>query len=391
MLGGFDRYFQIAPCFRDEDARADRSPGEFYQCDLEMSFVEQEDVLQVGEQLLGDIFGKFAGDREVPLPFARLSYREALSRYGTDKPDLRNPLQIVDVTDIFKSWEVKVFRRELEQGGEIAGIAVSVTELPPRKYFDDLIEDFTKKLGKGLGYLVLLEDGSNKGNISKFFSEEEFSALRERCYEGGGTTIVFLGAGSYQANQTAMGRLRVRLGEDFDLLTRDEFRFVWILDMPFYERDEKTGEIDFSHNPFSMPKGGLEALETQDPLEINAWQYDVVCNGYELLSGAIRNHSPRIMVKAFEIAGYPKEEVESRFPALMTAFRYGPPPHGGLAIGLERVVMLLAEQAAIRDIIPFPLSQAREDPLTGAPSPASPAQLSELGLSVVCEPDESEQ
>jgi aspartyl-tRNA synthetase len=381
MIAGFDRYFQIAPCFRDEDARADRSPGEFYQCDLEMSFVEQEDVLRVGESLLIQLFTKFLNGKTLPTPFARMTFDEAMEQYGSDKPDLRNPLKLFKVTNVFKATTFKVFEKELSLGGDVFALPIPMIDLPSRKYLDDTIEYFSKISGKGIGYLYLGGEDL-KGNISKFISPDEIEGLN-KILNIEEPTLVFLASGVGKKILPHLGKLRIKLGEDFSLLTKDEFRFVWILEMPFFELDEKTNKIDFAHNPFSSPVGGLESLDRCDPLTIKALQYDVVCNGYELLSGAIRNHRSDVLEKALNIVGYTTEEVRQNFPALVNAFNYGVPPHGGLAIGLERVIMLLSDKTAIRDIIPFPLSQGREDLMMGAPNTPTNFQLKELGIKVV--------
>jgi len=379
MVAGFDRYFQIAPCFRDEDPRADRSPGEFYQCDLEMSFVEQDDVFAVGEALFKGVFTKFSNWAVTETPFPRMPYREALAKYGTDKPDLRIPYVIQDVTEIFGQTEFKVFKGEIEQKGRVCAIKVPVKDLPSRKYLDETVEFFSKLSGKGLGYLLFSADGGYKGSVAKALSEGEVHALREAVGVDG-NAVVFLGAGAEGKIQSYLGKLRIKLGEDMGTIEPNVYKFVWITDFPFYERDEETGTIEFSHNPFSMPQGGVEALETKDPLDIHAYQYDLVGNGYELVSGAIRNHEPAIMYKAFEIAGYPHEEVDRRFGGMIRAFKFGAPPHGGMAAGVDRIVMLLAEELAIRDVIPFPLAQSVEDLLMGAPSEVSEKQLKEAHI-----------
>lgn len=379
MVSGFDRYFQIAPCFRDEDPRADRSPGEFYQLDMEMSFVEQEDVFKVGEQVMSEVFKKFSS-WTVPAPFPRIPYDESLSKYGTDKPDLRNPLTLSDVSRVFKESSFKVFQGALSAGGKISAIAQPVKEIPARKYFDDTVEYFTKMSGTGLAYLVFEPEGF-KGSIAKFISEAEQAELRKEL-KIEGPTVVWLAAGPKKMLFN-LGRLRTKLGDDFSLLEKDAYRFCWITDFPMFEIDEETGALVFAHNPFSMPQGGMEALNTKDPLDIKAWQYDIVCNGYELSSGAIRNHEPEIMYKAFSLVGYDQAAVEAKFGGMIKAFQFGAPPHGGMAPGIDRIVMLLAQESAIRDVIAFPLAQSVEDLLMSAPSEVSEKQLRELHIRVV--------
>jgi len=378
MVSGFDRYFQIAPCFRDEDSRADRSPGEFYQCDIEMSYVDQDDVFRVGEKLLHGVFSQFSNSKVDKPPFVRIRYEDSLSRYGTDKPDLRNPLLIENASEVFKNTSFKVFRGVIDKGGNVFAIKVPIKEAPPRKYFDDTIEYFTKMSGQGLAYLIL-EGSEVKGSIAKFFTPEEVSALKAKLSIDE-TSIVFFAAGDGKKVLPFVGKLRTKLGEDFKLLEEKAFRFCWITDYPMFEKDEETGQIVFNHNPFSMPQGGLDALLNKKPLDIYAWQYDVVCNGYELSSGAIRNHEPEMMYKAFEIAGYSKEVVDEKFGGMIRAFVYGAPPHGGMAPGIDRIVMLIAEESAIRDVIAFPLAQTVEDLLMGAPSNVSEKQLKELHI-----------
>jgi aspartyl-tRNA synthetase len=380
MVSGFDRYFQIAPCFRDEDPRADRSPGEFYQCDMELSFVEQEDVFQVGEALLSDVWPRFTNEYVTPAPFVRIPYDEALATYGTDKPDLRNPLVISDVGAAFAECSFQVFQKVLADKGSIFAIALPEMATPPRKYFDDTIALFTKWSGQGLAYLIA-EDGGWRGSISKFVGATEQARLTEQLKLRSGQ-VVFLAAGKPKDILPHLGKLRIKLGEDFKLLTGG-FHFCWITDFPMYEWDEDTRSITFSHNPFSMPAGGLDALLNQDPLTIKAYQYDIVCNGYELASGAIRNHRPEIMYKAFELAGHPPEVVDEKFGGMIKAFKFGAPPHGGMALGIDRIVMLLTEEAAIRDVIAFPLAQSVEDLLMGAPSTVSEKALKDVHVRVV--------
>lgn len=385
MVSGFDRYFQIAPCFRDEDARADRSPGEFYQLDLEMSFVEQDDVFAVGERVFSETFSKFSDRPQTPVPFPRIPYLEAMERFGSDKPDLRIPLEIADLTEVFRESEFRVFQSTLKDGGTIRGIKVDVDAAPSRKYFDDAIEGFNRQGGLGLTYLVF-EGAEHKGGLAKFVSPAEVQELRRVLAIGEKPTVVFLAAGKKNPILTALGRLRIKLGEDFKKIDRERWAFCWITDMPFYELDEKTGKTEFGHNPFSMPHGGMDALLNKNPLEILAHQYDLVCNGNEMLSGAIRNHLPEVMYKAFEIVGHSSDEVDRRFGGMIRAFKFGAPPHGGLGSGIDRIVMLLTDETAIREVIAFPLAQNAEDLLMGAPSEVSKKQLDEVHIQVKLPP-----
>lgn len=381
MTSGFDRYFQIAACFRDEDARADRSPGEFYQLDMEFAFIEQEDAFKVNERLFSTLFSEFSDYNVSPLPFPRIKYKDSMEQFGCDKPDLRNPLRIKDVSALFTKSEFRVFKDVLAApDGVIKVIPCKVKETPSRKYFDDTIADFSKKTGRGLAYLVY-EGEAWKGSVLKFFSEDELSALtKELALEAG--TILFFVAGPRKATYSGLANLRNKLGKDFDLLEEKAWRFCWVVDYPFYEINPDTGAVEFSHNPFSMPQGGLEALDNANPEEILAYQYDFVLNGNELASGAIRNHSPEIMYKAFAIAGYGPEVVEEKFGGMLRAFKYGAPPHGGMAHGIERIVMLLAGEEAIREVIPFPLAQTGEDLLMGAPSNVNLQQLRDVHIRI---------
>ena len=383
MVSGFDRYFQIAPCFRDEDARADRSPGEFYQLDVEMAFATQEDVFAAIEPVLHGVFEEFGGGRPVtPPPFPRIAWADAMLKYGTDKPDLRNPLVIADATRAFLMDGVtfKAFRNAVDKGAAVRAIPAPGAAAQPRSFFDRLNDWAREEGAPGLGYIVFdPADGAGKGPIAKFLPPEAQAAIREAAGAGAGDAVFFVCMKPDEAAALA-GRARVRIAEALDLVEKDVFRFCWTVDFPLYERDGETGEIGFSHNPFSMPQGGMEALENRDPLDILAWQYDIVCNGVELSSGAIRNHRPDIMVKAFGIAGYAPAEVEARFGGMLRAFRYGAPPHGGIAPGVDRIVMLLAGEPNIREVILFPMNQRAEDLLMGAPGEVSDAQLRELHI-----------
>jgi aspartyl-tRNA synthetase len=382
MVAGFDRYFQIAPCFRDEDARADRSPGEFYQLDLEMSFVTQDDVFAALEPVLGGVFEEFADDRTVTqAPFPRIPYREAMLRYGTDKPDLRNPIEIKDVGDHFRGSGFGLFARIVEGGGTVRAIPAPGTAEKSRKFFDDM-NDWARSEGHaGLGYITQ-KGGELGGPIAKNHGEEATRKLVAELGLGPDDGIFFAAGKEAQAARLA-GAARTRIGEELGLIDENQFRFCWIVDFPMYEYDEESKKVDFSHNPFSMPQGELEALETKDPLDILAYQYDIVCNGVELSSGAIRNHRPDIMYKAFEIAGYSREEVDTNFSGMINAFKYGAPPHGGSAPGIDRIVMLLAGEPNIREVVLFPMNQKAEDLMMSAPSEVSAKQLRELHIRLV--------
>jgi aspartyl-tRNA synthetase len=379
MVAGFDRYFQIAPCFRDEASRADRSPGEFYQLDFEMSFVTQEDVFAAIEPVIAGVFEEFAAGRAVtPAPFPRIPYDEAMLAFGSDKPDLRNPLRIRDVTAAFAGSGFGLFAKIAAQGGIVRAIAAPGAAARPRSFYDKLNEWARAEGAGGLGYLVFEADGA-KGPIARNLEPERAEAIRAACGAAPGDAV-FFAAGSRAETEKFAGQVRTRLGAELDLCEKSAFRFCWITDFPMYERNEETGEIDFSHNPFSMPQGGLAALENADPLTIKAYQYDIVCNGIELSSGAIRNHRADIMLKAFAIAGYGADVVEARFGGMLNAFRYGAPPHGGAAPGIDRIVMLLADEPNIREVILFPLNQQGEDLMMGAPAEVAPARLRELSL-----------
>jgi aspartyl-tRNA synthetase len=379
MIAGFDRYFQIAPCFRDEDARADRSPGEFYQLDLEMAFVTQEDVFAAVEPVMHGLFEEFApvGWRVSPRPFPRISYRDAMLRYGSDKPDLRNPIEIADVTEAFRGSDFKVFAAAIERGAVVRAIPAPRAAGRPRRFFDQ-IDGYAKELGlPGAGWILL--EAEPRGPIAKFLGPDRIAILRGLAGLGHGDGVFFVCG---RANDVAKpaGAIRQRVGEELELIERDSYRFCWIVDFPMYEWDPELRQVVFSHNPFSMPQGGLEALAAKDPLEILAYQYDIVCNGLELSSGAIRNHRPDIMAKAFAIAGYAPDELERRFGGMLRALRYGAPPHGGIAPGIDRIVMLLAGTANLREVTAFPLNQQAQELLLGAPGTVSERQLKELSL-----------
>ena len=375
MMAGFDRYFQIAPCFRDEDSRADRSPGEFYQLDLEMGFVEQEDVFAEMEPVLAGVFEEFS-DKAVPRPFPRIPYAEAMLKYGTDKPDLRNPLEICDASDLFEGSDFAIFARTVAGGGVVR--AVPGPKCGSRAICDRMNAWAQGEGAPGMGYIVLAE-GGGRGPIASRLSAGALAELRARTGMGDGDAIFFAAGPAEEAARLA-GRARTKLGADFGLVDDGAFRFCWVVDFPMFERDEATGKVGFSHNPFSMPQGGLEALENEDPLDILAYQYDIVCDGVELSSGAIRNHLPEVMLKAFAIAGYEAAEVEARFGGMLSAFRYGAPPHGGFAPGIDRIVMLIAGEPNIREVILFPMNQRAEDLMMGAPGEAGPEQLRELHI-----------
>ena len=390
MVAGFDRYFQIALCFRDEAARADRAPAQFCQLDFEMSFVTQEDVFAAIEPVLYGVFKEFGAGRPVTLsPFPRIPYAEAALKYGTDKPDLRNPLVIADVSNVFAGSKFRAFRRIVESGGVVRAIPAPGSAARPRSSFQDRMDAWAKsEMGApGLGYIILDREPDaqrvvGRGPIANNLEPEEVARIAELTGLGGGD-VVFFAAGPKGEAERLAGAARTRIGEELGLVEEGAFRFCWITDFPMYEVSEETGKIDFSHNPFSMPQGGLEALESEDPLSILAYQYDIVCNGVELASGAIRNHRPDIMYKAFEIAGYTDADVETRFGGMLRAFRYGAPPHGGLAPGIDRIVMLLADTPNIREVIVFPMNQQARDLMMGAPAPISPERLRELHLRVI--------
>jgi aspartyl-tRNA synthetase len=379
MISGFDRYFQIAPCYRDEDARADRSPGEFYQLDLEMSFVTQDDVFKVIETLMAGLFQEFAPEKPfAPPPFPRLKYEDAMLHYGTDKPDLRNPIRIVDLTSLFPaSAGLRAFA-----GKQVRGIRIPKGSERSRSFFDKLEEDAKGAGAKGLAWVLVEADSTLKGPIAKFISPAETAGILKTAEAVPGDAVVFMADESGARASKLMGFIRDKLGNLLDLIEKDVFRFCWIVDFPMYELNPDTGKVEFSHNPFSMPQGGLAALNEKDPLHIKAFQYDIVCNGYELSSGAIRNHDPETMYRAFEIAGYSRDEVDQRFRALISALKFGAPPHGGIAPGIDRIVMLLTDERNIREVIMFPMNQNAEDLMMNAPSSVRPEQLRELHIRI---------
>ncbi len=382
MVSGFDKYFQIAPCFRDEDARADRSPGEFYQLDLEMSFVTQEDIFQIIESTLYKVFAKFSR-KSVDKDFPRITYKEAMLKYGSDKPDLRNPLLISDVTEIFRDSGFNIFKSNIERGMVVRAIPAPKTAEEPRSFFDKKIEHAQREFGaKGLGYITFDKDGTAKGPIAKFLDDNRLNSIKEITDIKPGDSVFFASDKENEA-ATIAGKVRTLLGSELGLIDDNIFKFCWIIDFPYFVYEDKSKKIDFFHNPFSMPHGGLKDLEDKNPLDILAYQYDLVCNGIELSSGAIRNNKLNIMYKAFAIAGYSKEEVDTKFGALVRAFRFGVPPHGGIAPGVDRMVMLLADEPNIREVICFPMNQQGEDVLMGAPSKVEDKHLRELSLQII--------
>ena len=375
MVSGFDRYFQIAPCFRDEDSRADRSPGEFYQLDLEMSFVEQQDVFDAVEPVIRGVFEEFS-DKKIDAEFVHIPYADSMLRYGNDKPDLRIPFEITDVTDIFRGSDFAIFAKNIEKGAVVR--AVPGPKCGSRAIADRMNSWAQSQGAPGMGYIIY-GDGEARGPVAKALGAEKAEEIRLAAGAEDGDAVFFACAPADEAASLA-GRARVKIGEDQQLIDHDSFRFAWIVDFPMFERDETTGKIDFSHNPFSMPQGGMDALENMDPLDIKAWQYDLVCNGVELSSGAIRNHLPEVMYKAFEIAGYDNSVVDEKFPAMINAFRFGAPPHGGIAPGIDRIVMLIADEPNIREVILFPMNGKAEDLMMAAPSDVDDHALTELHI-----------
>ena len=385
MTAGFDKYFQIAPCFRDEDARADRSPGEFYQLDLEMSFVEQEDVFEVVEKLMINLFKKFSTKKKIYEKFPRIKFSDAMMKYGTDKPDLRNPLLINDITDIFKRSDVKfeIFKKLIKSGSIVRAIVVKNTKEKPRSFFDN-IDNWAKEQGaSGLAYFTIEKDKEiiGKGPVGKFFASDAIKEIMKLTSAEVGDSI-FLSCGNIPDVQKILSQARHKIASDLNLIDKNFFAFCWVVDYPMFEKDELTKKIKFSHNPFSMPQGNVNNLDLSKPLELKAYQYDIVCNGVELSSGAIRNHIPELMYKLFAIAGYNKKIVNEKFKGIISALSYGAPPHGGIAPGIDRIVMLLAEEKNIREVIMFPMNQNAQDLLMNAPSDVSDEQLKELNLAI---------
>ena len=378
MVSGFNKYFQLAPCFRDEDPRADRAPGEFYQLDFEMSFGTQEEVFEVLEEIFTSTFKKFTTWKVDEGPFIKIPYKEAMEKYGIDKPDLRNPLIIQDATEIFKNTEFNAFKDKT-----IKAVVVPNGAEQGRKFFDNMTEYAVEEAGaKGLAWVKLTEEGP-QGGIAKFVTDEVKKGLEEKLGAKTGDSLFFVADEKLETVQKIAGLVRIELGKRLDLLEKDTYRFCFIVDFPMYEYNEEEGKIDFNHNPFSMPQGGMEALNTMDPLDVVAYQYDVVCNGYEMASGAVRNHDPELMVKAFEIAGYSEQEVETRFGALYNAFKYGTPPHAGAAPGVDRMIMLIANEDNLREIIAFPKNKKARDVLMGAPSNVTEEQLRDVHIKLI--------
>ncbi len=383
MVSGFDKYFQIAPCFRDEDARADRSPGEFYQLDLEMSFVEQEDIFNVVEKLMINLFKQFSSKKILNEKFQRIPYQEAMKKYGTDKPDLRNPLIIQELTDLFKRDDVKfdIFKKLVKTGSIVRGIITKNTKDKPRSFFDN-IDKWAKDQGaSGLAYFTIIQDKGvkGKGPVGKFFSEDSIKEIMANCNAEIGDSV-FLACGKQNEIELILSQAREKIAQDLNIIDKEKFAFCWIVDYPMYEFDKNSQKIIFSHNPFSMPQGKIKELNFEKPLDIKAYQYDIVCNGIELSSGAIRNHIPELMYKLFSVAGYSKKEVNDKFSGMINAFGYGAPPHGGIAPGIDRIVMLLAEKENIREVTLFPMNQNAQDLMMQAPSEVDEKQLKELSI-----------
>ena len=385
MVSGFDKYFQIAPCFRDEDARSDRSPGEFYQLDIEMSFVEQEDVFKVVEKLMVNLFKKFSNKKIINEKFPRITFNESMLKYGTDKPDLRNPLLIHEITEIFLREDVKfdIFKNLVKSGSKVRCIVTKKTKDKPRSFFDN-IDKWAKEQGSsGLAYFTIEKDKAitGKGPVGKFFSEDSIKEIMKVCNAEVGDSI-FLSCGKLQDILKLLSVARNKIASELQLVNENHYAFCWIVDYPMYELDEQTKKIKFSHNPFSLPQGDLDKIDFKKPLEIKAFQYDIVCNGVELSSGAIRNHMPDLMFKLFSIAGYDKKQVEAKFSGMLNALSYGAPPHGGIAPGLDRIIMLLANEKNIREVTLFPMNQNAQDLMMKAPSEVEDKQLKELGIKI---------
>jgi aspartyl-tRNA synthetase len=388
MVSGFDKYFQIAPCFRDEDARADRSPGEFYQLDIEMSFVEQEDIFQVVETLLHEVFTKFSkGSSISKTPFKKFKYKDAMLKFGTDKPDLRNPIEISDVTEIFEREDVKfeIFKKLIQKKSVVRCVVAKNISLKPRSFFDNLDKDSKAEGSSGLGYIILENDNGKlggKGPIAKFFSGDAINTLCKKVNAVAGDAIFFICDIKKNAEKFSAWA-RTEIAKNLELVKENVFEFCWVTDYPMFEYNEIDNKIDFSHNPFSMPQTPIDLIDKTDPLELLAYQYDIVCNGIELSSGAIRNHTPELMYKLFKIAGYSKEEVDNKFSGMINALSYGAPPHGGIAPGIDRIIMLLAGEKNIREVTMFPLNQNAQDLMMNAPSDVSDKQLKELNIKLV--------
>ena len=382
MVSGFDKYFQIAPCFRDEDARSDRSPGEFYQLDMEMSFATQDDVFNIIEPVLQEVFTKFSDKKvinDIDGKFPRIKYKDAMLKYGSDKPDLRIPIEIVDTTNCFINSDFKIFVNNIKNGAIVRAIKAPDTATKPRKFFDDMIAYAISQGAHGLAYIIFNQDGTVKSPIAKLLGSENIEQIKKQAGIKNGDAI-FFACDKEQAAAHIAGKVRTEIANKCNLIDQNVFRFCWIIDYPYYEQDLETGKIDFSHNPFSMPQGGLKTLEEKDPLDIYAYQYDIVCNGIELSSGAIRNHIPEIMYKSFAIAGYSKEQVDKEFSGMINAFKYGAPPHGGIAPGIDRMVMLIAGTENIREVIAFPMNGQAQDLLMNAPNIVKQADLQELNI-----------
>ena len=385
MVSGFDRYFQIAPCFRDEDSRADRSPGEFYQLDLEMAFVTQDEIMATLEPVLYKVFTKFSTKQVTEAPFPRITYHDSMLMYGSDKPDLRNPIIIRDVTDIFEKSNFSIFVNNIRKGCVVRAIPAPLTAENPRSFFDKMIAFAQEKGASGLAYIIYDKSGEAKGPIAKLLTKDQQEEIKSRLDLNNGDSVFFACDKEMMASKIA-GHVRNDLGAKLNLIDQNQFKFCWVIDYPYFELNEETGKLEFSHNPFSMPQGGMEVLEKaktqEDYLKILAYQYDIVCNGIELSSGAIRNHKPEIMYKAFELVGYSKEFVDQKFSSLINAFKYGAPPHGGSAPGIDRMIMLLADEPNIREVILFPMNQKAEDIMMQAPCDADSTHLKELGIEI---------
>ncbi len=380
MVSNFDKYFQIAPCFRDEDARADRSPGEFYQLDFEMAFVEQEDVFNSIEPVIFEVFSENSNKKITPPPFERIKYKDSMDKYGTDKPDLRNPLFIIDLTTEFINSGFKIFESNINKGNVVRGIKGPNSANKPRAWFDKL-NNWARDLGqKGLGYIIV-DDDEFKGPIANNLKKENLQKIKEKADLKNGDSIFFISDDLSNANKFS-SLARNKICNELGLLEKNSYKFCWIIDYPMFEINPLTKKIDFSHNPFSMPQGGMESLQNKDPLDILAWQFDIVCNGVELSSGALRNHKTEIMIKAFEIAGYSEKQLKQRFGSLFNAFQYGAPPHGGSAPGIDRIVMLLSDEENLREVVAFPMNQQAEDLMMGSPENVSQDHLKELGITI---------